>query len=239
MKAGAHPLVIAHRGASASAPENTLAAFALAVAQDADGIELDVRATADNVLVIHHDPSIRGIGPIGAADFASLRTHAPKVPTLDEMLDVSGDLLIDVEIKNSSHDRNHDPTLRIADQVAAWVARNELYGRVIVSSIDWATAAHVAKLDPRIATGQVLVHRTGAAKLIQRTADAGHAWVLPSDALVGRNPEVAVELARKAGLRIGVWTVDKAARLQRLADAGVHAVITNDPAAAHQAVAGG
>lgn len=230
-----HPLVFAHRGASASAPENTIAAFALAVAQDADGIELDVRATADNILVIHHDASIRGVGPIGAADFAALRAQAPAVPTLDEMLAVSGDLLIDVEIKNSTRDRNHDPALRIADQVAAWVADNELYDRVIVSSIDWATAAHVAAVDRRIATGQVLVHRTGAAKLLERTAQAGHAWVLPSDVLAGRSPEMVVEQAHTAGLRMGVWTVDKAARLRKLAAAGVDAVISNDPAAAHEA----
>jgi len=235
MQTPGHPLIIAHRGASASAPENTLAAFALAVTQDADGIELDVRATTDRVLVIHHDPTVRGIGPIGAVDFATLRAHAPSIPTLDEMLGVTGDLLIDAEIKNSSHDPNHEPDLRIAAEVAAWVADHDLYGRVIVSSIHAETATRVADLDRRIPTGRVLVQRTGAAELIEQTAAAGHAWMLPSDALLGRNPGPIVELAHEAGLLVGVWTVDRRRRLLRLAAAGVDAIIANDPAAANDA----
>ncbi len=236
MRPPGHPLVIAHRGASAKVPENTLAAFARAVSDDADGIELDVRITNDDVLVIHHDALVPGLGMIGDLDFAALREHSPEVPTLDEMLSVSGDLLIDVEIKNHRHESTFDPTLRVADHVAAWVSARSLYGRVVVSSIDWETVMRVNELDREIATGPVLVSPTGIIELIDRTAAAGHQWVLPSDVLVGTDPGPAAAHAHDAGLRVGVWTVDDPERLRTLASGGVDAVIANDPAAANEAL---
>src|SRR3954469_3561814 len=73
------PLVLGHRGASAAAPENTVAAFVRARELGADGVELDVRRAADDVLVVHHDPHVEGFGVIVGAPFAELRAARPSV----------------------------------------------------------------------------------------------------------------------------------------------------------------
>ena len=230
-------MILAHRGASASAPDNTLTAYALAVAQDADGIEIDVRRTADGRLVLHHDAVVPGIGAIIDLDLDDLRSRAPHVPTLDEMLAVAGDLLIDVEIKNNPNEPDHDPNQGAADAVAAWIARHHLHRRVIVTSFDWAATARIAALDAGITTGQLLA--TGPLDdLIDAVARAGHSWVLPPDAALGRDPNQVIANAHALGLRIGTWTVDGTERLQTLAAAGIDAIVVNDPARAVAALAG-
>src|SRR3989449_9458057 len=108
-------LVIAHRGASAAAPENTLAAFRLAADLGADGIELDVRGTADGQLVVLHDASVNrttdGAGRVAALTLDQLRRvdagkkfgpsfRGERIPLLSQVFEVvAGRLLVDVEIK--------------------------------------------------------------------------------------------------------------------------------------------
>ena len=97
-------LVLAHRGASRDAPENTPDAFRLADRQGADGVELDVRLHPSGRLLVRHDP-------LPAVDV----TDAPPPPTLDDALDACGDrMLVNVEIKNLASDGGFDPTMSIA-----------------------------------------------------------------------------------------------------------------------------
>ena len=101
-------LVIAHRGASADAPENTVEAFELADRQGADGVELDVRISSSGELLVRHDPLVPtgGIGREGAAG---------TVPTLAAALDACGDeMLVNVEIKNLASDGGFDASMTIA-----------------------------------------------------------------------------------------------------------------------------
>ncbi|MDQ2784391.1 MAG: glycerophosphodiester phosphodiesterase, partial [Chloroflexota bacterium] len=97
------PLIIAHRGASADAPENTLAAFRLAIAQGADGLECDLRMSADGIIVISHDDSLRRTQehPVRIAETTAAALAAYAVPTLAETLaTVRGKLpLINLELK--------------------------------------------------------------------------------------------------------------------------------------------
>src|SRR4051794_18219830 len=107
------PLVLGHRGASAVAPENTVAAFARARELGADGVELDVRRSADEVLVVHHDPHLPGAdphlsgadpdlhsaGPIARASLSELRTAQPDLATLDDALTACAGLVVNVEVK--------------------------------------------------------------------------------------------------------------------------------------------
>src|SRR4051794_26258624 len=93
------PLVLGHRGASHARPENTLAAFAKAREFGADGVELDVRRSADGQLVVHHDPQVEGFGIIYEHDFATLRTARPDVPTLAEALGACAGMIVNVEVK--------------------------------------------------------------------------------------------------------------------------------------------
>src|SRR4051794_36499575 len=94
-------LVLGHRGASAARPENTLAAFATALADGADGVELDVRRTLDGVLVVHHDP-------IGRVTYAELCAGVPedrRPPRLEEVVTlVAGRGLLDVELKEAGYE---------------------------------------------------------------------------------------------------------------------------------------
>jgi glycerophosphoryl diester phosphodiesterase len=227
-----YPLVIGHRGASAAANDNTLAAYALAVAQDADGIEIDVRLTADGHPVLHHDATLPDGMPIAGMGLADLRKAHPHVPTLDEMLTVSGDLLIDVEIKNSPIDADYDPTHRAVDVVASWIATHRLSSRTVVTSFNWESIARMRAQGPGVSTGQLLEGPIGVEELVAAIADAGHEWVLPSDSMLGPDPDAAISAAHDAGLRVGVWTVDQPARMVTLAATGVDAIVTNDPALA-------
>ena len=93
---GVRPLVLAHRGASTHAPDNPLAAFRLAVEHGADGIELDVRYTADGTVVLSHPASVPGFGALIDHPFTDLRAALPNIPTRDEMLAVTASLLLNI-----------------------------------------------------------------------------------------------------------------------------------------------
>ena len=98
-------LIFAHRGARLAAPENTEVAFQLAGELGADGIELDVRVTADGVAVIHHDPRLADGREVHALD---LRALPHSIPTLHAGLDACGSLTVNIELKNSRHDPAYD-----------------------------------------------------------------------------------------------------------------------------------
>src|SRR5688500_15920991 len=120
--------VWAHRGASRAERENTLAAFASAVAMGADGVELDVRRTRDGAMAVHHDAALadgRLLAELTVADLPA------DVPLLDAALDACGDLVVNVEIKNLPGEPDFDPDERLATQVARFVADEGLTERVL------------------------------------------------------------------------------------------------------------
>jgi glycerophosphoryl diester phosphodiesterase len=230
--------VLGHRGASAHAQENTLEAFRLAAEQGADGIETDLRHTADGVIVLHHDAEVDGVGDVATVDFSILRAARPEVPTLDELLAVHGDLLLNLEIKSDPRRGDYDPSHRIAAEVAAWISRHHLHARTVVSSFDPAMVDAVAAHDPSITTGQLLDHRVSVVKELASVKARGHQYVLPHVSRLRIGARVTIEATHEAGLAIGVWTVDRPATLRRLAAAGIDALITNDPKGARQAIDG-
>ena len=216
--------VYAHRGASAARPENTLAAFIAAVELGADGVELDVRRTADGGLAVHHDAHLadgRLLCEVAAAD---LPGH---VPSLVEALAACGDLVVNVEIKNWPRDPDHDPTLAVADAVAGLVTH--LGTRVIVSSFNLADIDRVRSLDPSIPTGTLATFGPDAdvaGRFVDRARRRGHTAVHPHHGAV--TPHL-VDLAHAAGLRVNTWTVDDPDRIRALAALGVDAIVTNVP----------
>jgi glycerophosphoryl diester phosphodiesterase len=233
-----HPLILGHRGASVSAPDNSLKAYSLAVTANADGIELDVRRTADGAMILHHDAHADPPGRFVDLSFAEIRAAAPEVPTLDEMLAVTGDLLLDVEIKNSENDPDHDPEHHLADQVVAWIAQHQLHRRVIVSSFNWDTVSRVRALDPTVPTGQLIAGLGEMTRDVDAVAASGHQWILPANMMLGNNAHEQIAVAHEAGLRVMVWTVDEPDRMIELAAARIDGIITNDPALAHTTLAG-
>jgi glycerophosphoryl diester phosphodiesterase len=225
------PLVLGHRGASAHAGDNTIEAFELAVAQGADGVELDVRFTADGHVVLHHDPTIGEMGPLVHHDFATLRAAHPEVPTLDEALGVLVDLTVNVEIKNSPTQPDYDPDHKMAEAVAHWVTRHDIHERVIVTSFNSETIAAVRQADATIVTGQLTSVGFDIAGGVAAIAGAGHSWIAPWVGDAVADAEQAIAATHHVGLKMAVWTVDDPAQIATLAAAGVDALISNDPAA--------
>jgi glycerophosphoryl diester phosphodiesterase len=229
------PLVLGHRGASAAAPENTLAAFALARALGADGVELDVRRTADDVLVVHHDPEVGGFGVIAQASFAALRAHHPSVPTLAEALDACRGLLVNAEIKCLPWEPDPDTDGRVARATVDAILATET--NAVISSFDLDAVDRVRVFGAGIETGW-LTHGQDVADAARRAADHGHEWVNPDFRAALTAGPAGIERAHDAGVRVSVWTVDGPDDARALATAGVDIIITNAPDVVAGAIAG-
>jgi glycerophosphoryl diester phosphodiesterase len=219
-------LVIAHRGSSAAFPENTLAAFAGAVAHGADGVELDVRRTADGRLALSHDDTLPDGRVVAETAWADLPAD---VPDLASALDACASLaVVNTEIKNWPDDKDFDPTERLAADVVALVAeRGELdSGRHLISCFHLPTVDRVHELAPQLPTAWLLFLLDDPAALITKAADRGHVAVHPHHSAVDAT---FVRLAHDAGLAVNTWTCDDPLRIRQLADLGVDAVVTNVP----------
>ncbi len=233
------PLVLAHRGANRVAPENTLAAFAQALAMGADGVELDVHRSADGALVVHHDAASPGLGLLARRSLAAIRAARPDLPTLDEALDVCAGRVVNVEIKNAAGDADHDPAERAAELVVERLQARARRDDVIVSSFSVATVDRVHALDAVIPTALLTARTTDLVALLQLAHERGHRALNPRvHALVGRRAARLAERARDLDLELYVWTVNEERQMRRLADAGVHAVITDVPDVARRVLSG-
>jgi glycerophosphoryl diester phosphodiesterase len=213
--------IIAHRGASADYRENTVAAFRAAGPLGANWVELDVRRTADGALAVHHDPHLgdgRVIVETAAADLP------PSVPSLAEALEACRPLGVNVEIKNSPHDVDFDPTAALVEPVVAAIAACSQ--PIIVSSFHGPTLERVRSVDASVATGLLTFDLSDPARTIELALTAGHVALHPFDATVTHQ---LVELVHEAGLTINVWTVDDPARIEELATMGVDGIVTNVP----------
>ena len=223
------PLIIGHRGASADAPENTLAAFVLALEQNADGIEFDVQLCADGAPVVMHDDTVDrtcdGVGRVADLTLAALRqlTIAKEhtIPTLDEVFATLGrDALYNVELKALGlNDRG------LAAAVARCVAAHGLGDRVIVSSFSPFVVRRARQALPAaVPVAHLREHRLLRLAQPFVPAQADH----PAHGLVDG---ALMAWARRRGLRVNVWTVDDPNEAARLIGLGVNGIITNRPGA--------
>ncbi|HAS10117.1 MAG TPA: glycerophosphodiester phosphodiesterase [Acidimicrobiaceae bacterium] len=225
------PLVYGHRGASADAPENTVEAFALARAQGAHGVELDVRRCRDGDMALHHDAELAD----GRRIVELTRADLPETScTLAEALDVCDGMVVNIEIKNVSVDPDHDPACRLADTVVALLHERGGRDRVIVSSFGLPTIDRVRAIDPDVPTGFLTFIEPMGPQAIELAARHGHQAIHPHVATVD---EAYVELAHQHGLAVNVWTVDDPDQVRQLAAWGVDGIVTNVPAAAIAALA--
>ena len=230
------PRVWAHRGARRRAPENTLPAFTLALALGADGVELDARRTADDVVVVHHDPSTRRLGVLAHASFAELRAARPDVPTLDEALDACAGALVNVELKNLPGEPGYDPDDRIADLVAARLAARDGADEVLLSSFNLEVLDRYHAVDPSRPTGLLTLRGFDPGDALLLAADRGHRALHPDVRGFSRVAAAVVERAHELALGVHVWTVNDPVRIRRLAAAGVDALITDVPDVARAAL---
>ena len=156
------PSVIAHRGASGYEYENSRAAFRRAIMLDADGVELDVHATHDGGIVVHHDPEVPGFGPIAQMTLAEARRirirNGEPLPSLAEILELVGDRQVWVEVKGLPPKYDH-MLLTILDQGPA-------PERYAVHSFDHRIVCRLGQAQPTLRRG-------------------GHAWGGRDDAVAG------------------------------------------------------
>jgi glycerophosphoryl diester phosphodiesterase len=220
------PLVLAHRGACRQAPENTIEAFTRARDLGADGTELDVRRSADDTLLVHHDPSATPVGLLGAQPFAVIREAIPSVPTLAEALDACRGWFVNVEIKCAPWEPDADPEHRVVRGAIDLIRDRDV--DVLISSFDLATIDAARAYAPEIPTG-FLVHHSDLRMSATVAHTHGHTWLHPDRATALTAPEEAVNRARHENLHVAVWTVDDPDEIRALAAVGVDAVITNVP----------
>lgn len=218
------PELVAHRGASRARVENTLAAFAVALDQRADAIELDVHATADGVVVVHHDPVPRAHRPDGRperrpiaelryVELSTLRTGGEAIPTLrDTLALVGGRATVYVEIKGTGIEQLVVDAVRAGDATCA------------IHSFDHAAIGRVRELAPEIPRG-LLFEAGGATAVIDAMRQYAARDVWPTAGIVDR---ALVEATHQAGMRVVAWTVDDSALAERLAGIGVDALCTDD-----------
>lgn len=239
------PLIFGHRGASAWRPENSLAAFALAVEQDASGIECDAHLTRDGHIVIMHDDTIDattdGHGAVSAMTLAELRmvsvrsrngtpVHGEKIPVLQEVLDQFGshDITLNIEIKPTS---NAD----LAEAVATMVSAHPSSKDVLLSSFDRKAIAYLhqhypqlrrALLYPNTAMEGVMARLARSTQWITFAALLGCEAIHPYWQLV--TPRM-ITIAHNYSMRVNVWTLDDIKQAKALIGMGIDGIITNDP----------
>lgn len=214
-------VIIAHRGASAAELENTLPAFRRAVAMGADGIELDVRRTADDRLVVHHDPRLADGRAVRHTRRDALPDH---VPDLTAALDACAGAFVNIEIKNDPTEPDFDPSEWVAHRTCALLERGGPGPRWLISSFRFETVARCRVLDPHLRTAWLVA--TADAATIERTASAGHAAIHPWEATL---TAAQIRDAHAAGLAVNTWTCDDPARLAELLAWGVDGICTNVP----------
>lgn len=215
----APPRILAHRGASSEAPENSRAAFRRAVEVGADGIELDVHATADGALVVHHDWTIPGIGPIASLTLAEIRQYrlpnGETIPILGEALDAAGRLDVWIELKR----------LPPAADRALLQLLARAPDRYAVHSFDHRIIARLGAANPAFRRGCLLSARLLDPASVLRATGATVLWQEWSQI----DPELVASV-HSAGGQVIAWTVNHPTAATTLAGWGVDGLCGNDPA---------
>ena len=224
----AQPLIIAHRGASTLRPENTLAAFALAVEQGADGVELDVRLSKDGHPVLVHDATLLRISgnpqKVSQLTLGELQQedcgHGQTVAHLSDLFELIGEAtLYNIELKDFGW-RDQGLTDRVAEVVEAY----GLQSRTLISSFNPLLVERARKrFDALVAIA--LLRAPGISRYCYLLTDVN--VDNPHYSLVDRG---YMDWTARRGLYTFVWTVDDAVEGRRLLDLGVHGIITNEPA---------
>ncbi|MGH7369452.1 MAG: glycerophosphodiester phosphodiesterase [Candidatus Methylomirabilaceae bacterium] len=228
-------LNVAHRGASALAPENTMLAFERAVELGADALELDLHLSRDGELVVIHDETLdrttNGRGPVHEWSLDELKRldaggwfgqafAGQRIPTLAEVLDrFAGTLPLALEVKAGSA---FFPG--IEETVVAALRRHSVIEHVAVASFDHVALRRLKEIEPTLRTGMLMVGRPVSVPAI---AHACRADAVALEASFVTETEVGA--CRSAGLQLVAWVVNEPSRMRRLLALGVDGIITDRP----------
>ncbi len=215
------PRVIAHRGASGSAVENSIRAFTLAVDLGADGVELDIHSLADGGLLVHHDPELPGLGPIAqltASEAKSARlTDGSPPPLLEEALEALKGLQVWVEVKSLAPgwDQALLDSLRGGPEPGSYA----------VHSFDHRIIARLAAQEPTLRCGLLSASYPVRPLAIFDDVPSARTLWQQTDLI----DQALVDAASSRGIEVIAWTVNSDAEAHRLTQLGVAAVCGNHP----------
>ncbi len=235
------PWIVAHRGASGHAPENTLAAFERAVQLGATFIETDLHLTRDARFVAIHDPTLErttnGRGAVHGVTLAELREldagqwfdrefMGEKVPTLEEVLEFSRrhDVVFYLEVK-------YDVAWGLHHALVAALQNSEATARTVIISFDTATLRAIHKLDRSLMTG-LLIEKADPG-FVDLAGSLGARQICAASTIV--TPEM-VARAHRADLHVVTYTVNTVNEMRTMISAGVEGIITDFPARIRAAI---
>ena len=223
--------IFAHRGASAHAPENTLAAFRYAQSSGADGIELDVHLSADHQVVVIHDDDVsrttNGLGKVQELRLEELRRldagQGEVIPTLLEVLELIGDqMLVNIELKGFSRSAASLP-----EKATRMVTELNLDSRVIYSSFNPMLLIQTRRCDPQAKCGLLMLPGGLSSALRLIGAAFLHPWSLhPHYSSVS---QTFMNRAQHKGRAVITYTVNQPQEMRRLFNLGIQGIITDDP----------
>ncbi len=228
--------VQAHRGSpdpAGGVVENSLVAFARARRLGADGVELDVRLTADGELAVHHDSDVDGLGPVHRLRARDLPAG---VPLLAEALEACAGMVVNIEVKNLPTEAAFDPHEHAALAVVDLVESSGRIPSVIVSSF-WSGALEaMRRRGTDVSTGLLVAPGFDPGRSLADAVGLGCAALHLPIGLVGA---AAVAAAHDAGLAVAAWTVSDRADLELVRSAGVDTVISDDVPLCRAVLGGG
>ena len=234
-------VVVGHRGSAATAPENTLASFSSAIAARADAVELDVRLTEDNEVVVMHDARLQrttnGKGKVSERSLEYIRSLSAgmlfgeqfaeeRVPTLDEVFQlVRGRVGVNVEFKQEGT----IPNLELLRRTLSIIKNHRAERYTMLSSFNHALIRHVRNYNRTIITG-VLQHpfKPFYQSPVQQTKRAGAQFFITSKK--GVMKKTCLKLHTN-NLCSGIYTVNSEKELAKMIRYGVDCIISNNPAA--------
>jgi len=238
----AFPIVVAHRGASSTRPENTIPSFDEAIRLGAGIVEFDVRLSSDGVPVVIHDAAVdrttdgRGmVHELTADELSSLNAgtaaQPAPLPTLAAVLRcVSGRAAIAVEIKNIPGEPAFEPSREpIVEALHAELEQQRFEGAVLVVSFNPSSVAASKVIAPDVPTGFLTTDLVEPREALAYAVSAGHDMILPGTRASIPAGTSFVGEVHAAGLRVGTWTVDDPETFGMLLDRGFDAVASNDP----------
>lgn len=221
-------LKIAHRGAKAYEPENTLQAFQKALDLHSDGIELDVHLSADGHIIVMHDETIdkmtNGKGAINTFTLAELKSFViadkHQIPTLEEVFDlVDQKCFINVELKNA------DTSKQVVSLIEKYInEKGWNYEHFIISSFDWNALKEVKNLNPNIPIG-VLTEETLDTALTFAESIQAYA-IHPDFQLLNKEN---VQQIQKKGFLVLPWTVNSEEDIRNVKSYNVNGIISDNP----------
>lgn len=230
--------IIAHRGFSAIAPENTLAAFSAAIENGANSIEFDVQLSSDGVPVVIHDPTLdrttNGIGKVKDKTLEQLKTldagtwldskySSEGIPTLSEALKAMKSLekFAYSEVKGSD-----DWTAADVDNFVQILIETGWEDRCIVLCFKNKLLEQVRERSNKITVGYLVASLSAFTENLPKAAADGNAIILSQYHVLLEHPFL-VETSRNQGVDVGTWTVDSPEDFQKLVNIGVVRIATN------------